>query len=210
MAHLTVSPLEFVQRAPFPGGAGWLLHRRLADGRHRRHLPVARHPKVHRHSGTIKRSELTDRQTKRLGLHRQVSDRLSQVVERELGVLPVGSLHPAVAQIREEDAGLRRPASGAACKVGHEALMHGVASATDDERPRLGVARRESPTGSPQECLHLGDAGLVRWIERCGTPPPRQQGMQHSLPDGEAVCGHVGPPVAKRISVGYGDPASDL
>ena len=87
-----------------------------ADRRHGRHLPVGGHSELGGHPGTVERPELPHVKIEGAGLHGQVRDRLTEVVERGLRVLPVGVLDEAVAEVISvavsKTVGLHRPANG--------------------------------------------------------------------------------------------------
>jgi hypothetical protein len=61
-----------------------------------------------------------------LGLQGHVGDGLAEVVERELRVLPFGTLDVAVRQVGDQQAGTRRPGRGATGQVCDETLMDRV------------------------------------------------------------------------------------
>jgi hypothetical protein len=98
------------------------------DGRHGGDLPVIRHGELGRQAGPVERPELPDVQAQCLGLHGQVGDGLAEVIQRELGVLPVGVFHVAMGQVGDEQARRRRPGTGTAGQIPDQAGVGGIRS----------------------------------------------------------------------------------
>ena len=69
---------------------------------------------------------MPDVQARGLGLHSQVGDGLAKVIQRELGVLPVGVFHVAVRQVGDQQARRRRPGAGAAGQLPDQAGVGGI------------------------------------------------------------------------------------
>jgi hypothetical protein len=96
-------------------------------------------------SVAVESPELAYVQGERLRLKGHVCDGLTEVVERELRVLPVGVLDEAVRQVRDQHAGGAGPPRRTLGQITHQALVIGIAAAADDERPWLRVPGRRCP-----------------------------------------------------------------
>jgi len=101
-------PQEVARLAALAVGAG--LSRTTERG-HRRQLPMRRYLEGCLERLPIEGPELTREEAERLSLEGHVRNRLTEVVERELRVLPVGGFDKSMREIRYQQARLRRPAS---------------------------------------------------------------------------------------------------
>ena len=99
----------------------------------------------------VERPELAGPQPERLGLDGHVRDGLAEVVQGELGELPVGALDVAVARGWRRARSPTAPSGRAPGEVADQPGVHRVAAAADEERPRLGVARRRGPARRLEE-----------------------------------------------------------
>jgi CRP/FNR family transcriptional regulator, cyclic AMP receptor protein len=176
------APQQVVDRSTPPRHTGGVVVERrpvcAPDRRHRGHLPVRGDTELRGNAGTVERPELPDVQVEGPRLHREVRDRLPEVVQRELRVLPVGVLDVAVAQVRHQQRRRRRPPGRARGQVPHQPTVRLVAAAPHDKRPRLRVPRRRRPPRGLEEDLDLGRAHLVRGVEHGRAPAARQQRVE--------------------------------
>ncbi len=110
-----------------------------------------------------------------------VRDCLTEVVLRELRVVPVCVLNEAVREVGDEQACLRCPSRRALGQVPNQAIVLWLSAPTGDERPWLGVARRGCPPRRQQQGVHLWRGDARGGIERRRARACSQQRMQKAV-----------------------------
>ena len=146
---------------------------------HRRHLPLAGHTEFPGNTIAIECAELVSIEPYRQCLQRHMSDRLPQVIPRELRILILGLVYKNTRDVDHDDRRIGCPPRRAARQVPNDSRVHMITPTTNDEGPRLRVARRRRQPRSIQNRVdrNVTDDGIR--IKPHRTVPTQNRRMDH-------------------------------
>ena len=138
----------------------------------------------------VEAAELVDRQTLVLGLHGEVRDRLTGVVD---GPGPRGAVRAGGLGGDDDERGRR---GGPGLVARRQGLVDGGelgrAAAGHREAPGLAVVGTRRPPGGLEQPGQLGVGQLVRGVQGARAPASGEQGMQGHGGDGGLADAHAG------------------